>query len=112
MSGYQVSPLKASSDATPITTATSTLVVAAPAAGSHLRIHRLTVANSSSTACQVAWKDGSGGARRYHAYLPQGGVVSLRMDGKWDLTTATALYLYTSAIASIDWTVDYESTPD
>lgn len=112
MSGYQVSPAKASSNASPVTSATSTSVVAAPAAGNHLRIHRLTASNSSATGCLVAWMDGSGGARRYHAYLPQGGVVSFRLDGKWDLTTATALYLYTSAIASVDWTVDYESTPD
>lgn len=103
---------RASANGTPITTATGTAVVAAPAAGNHLRIHRLWLTNAASQAVLCEWRDGAAGSRRYPAYLLQGAVVSPPLDGGWDLTTATALYLQTDAAGSIHWHVDYETVAD
>lgn len=103
---------QASSNGTPITTATDTSVVSAPSAGNHLIPKRIHATNTSSTAVLITWRDGVAGAKRYPAYLPQGGIQSLKLDGSWELTTATALYLTTSAAGSIEWHVDYETVAD
>jgi hypothetical protein len=103
----------ASSDATPITTATGTIVVAAPAANFHLRIYYVMANNSSATACRVSWRDGAAGVQRYPATLCQYSTFAHNIKpGYWDLTSATALYLTTSATGSIDWTVEYEVVND
>jgi len=103
----------ASSDNTPITTATDTLVVAAPAAGTHLRIKYMHTSNSSATVTDTMFRDGASGTRRYRATLPQYGQMahSTKPD-YWDLTSATALYLTTSAAGSIHYTVEYTTVPD
>lgn len=106
---------RSSSNGTPVTTATNTIAVAAPAAGNHLRVHRLQVANSSATATWIYWRDGVAGALRYPAYLPQNGFVSLKFDSNdlWDLTSATALYLNTAtAGANVEWHVDSDTVPN
>lgn len=103
---------KASSNGTPITTATDTILVSAPSAGNHIRVHRIHASNQSSTPVVVSWRDGAAGTKRYETYLPLGGLFSIPLKGSWRLTTATALYLNTSAAGSILWHVDYEVVPD
>ena len=103
---------QATSNGTAITTATNTTVVSAPAATTHLRIHRLHACNSGSTSTFVYWCDGTGGTKYYPAYLPQNGIVSLNLRGSWDLTTATLLSITTSAAGNVEWHVSYETVAD
>lgn len=107
-----VTATQGSSNGTAITTATDTSVVSAPSAGNHLRIFRLMASNSSATATWVTWRDGVAGTKRYAAYLPQNGIVSLRLDGMWKLTTATALYVNTTGAGNVEWHVDYITEAD
>lgn len=102
----------ATSDATPVTTATDTVAVAAPGAGFHLKIYRLHAMNKSATDVQVSWRNGVAGALRFHGYLPKYGIQSLQLSGEFELSSATALYLNTSAAGSVHWTVTYETVPD
>ena len=97
----------ASSNGTPITTATDTIAVAAPAAGSHLQVWRLHASNSSATGVVVSWRDSATGPKLFETYLPQNGVISIKLNGDWDITAATALYISTSAAANVYWTVGY-----
>lgn len=97
----------AASNGTPITTATDTDAVAAPSTGNHLQVWRLHASNSSATAVVVSWRDGAAGAKLFETYLPQNGVFSIKLNGDWDLTTATKLVISTSATGSVYWTVGY-----
>lgn len=101
----------ATSNATPVTTNTTTDVVSAPSSGNHLEITRIHASNSSATACKVSWKE-NGGSEMFQATLPQYGIVSLDLKSGWHLTTATKFQMVTSASASIDWTVAYRTVPD
>jgi hypothetical protein len=103
---------RASSNSTPITTATDTTVVAAPAAGNHLKIYRLHASNSSATGTWVYWRNGAAGTRYYAAYLPQNGIISLNLNGAWELDTATALVITTTGAGNVEWHVDYLTEPD
>lgn len=103
---------QASANGTAITSATDTSLVAAPSAGNHLRILRLHASNAGATASLIEFRDGAAGSRRYPCYLQQGAVVSVPIDGGWNLTTATALYATTSAAGSVHWHVDYETVAD
>lgn len=98
---------QASSNGTAITTATTTTLVSAPAAGNHLRIFRIHASNSSSTATWVYWRNGAAGTRYYPMYLQQGAVVSIPLGGSWKLSTATALAATTDAAGNVEWSVDY-----
>lgn len=102
----------ASSNGTPITTATNTDAIAAPAAGNHLQVWRLHASNKSATAVTVSWRDGASGALLFETYLPQNGVLSIKLNGCWDLTTATKLVINTDAAASVYWTVGYVTLAD
>lgn len=103
----------ASSDATPITTATDTEAIAAPAANHHLRIYYAFYNNGGATPCRVSLMDGAAGAQVFPASLPQYASFAHNFKpGYWDLTSATALYIKTSAAGSIDWTVEYEIVAD
>jgi hypothetical protein len=105
----------AGSNGTPIGSATDTAVVAAPAANHHLSIHRLHAANGGATATWVYWRDGVAGTKLFAAYLPQGGIFSIRLEGDWALTgagTPTALYLTTSAAGSVEWSVTYKTVTE
>lgn len=102
----------ASSNTTAITTATGTTVVAAPSSGFHLRIWRFHASNSGATSTWVYLRDGAAGTRYYPTFLPQNGVVSLRIDGGLDLTTATAAILTTSAAGNVEWHIEYETVAD
>lgn len=102
----------ASSNGTPVTTATTTTVVAAPSAGNHLVVHRIHAANASATPTWIYWKAGVGGTKLFAAYLPTGGIASLALNGSWELATATLLALETSAAASVEWTVETETVAD
>lgn len=99
--------LRASSNSTAITTATTTTVVSAPSAGFHLKIYRLHASNSSATATWVYFRDGAAGTRYYPCYLPQNGLVSLKVDGAWELSTATALAITTTGAGNVEWHIDY-----
>lgn len=102
----------ATSNGTAITTATDTVLVAAPAAGNHLVIHRIMASNSSSTVTKVAWRDGVAGSLRKESVLPQYGLVAYDLKGCWHLTSATALYMNTSAAGNIYWDVEYQTVTD
>jgi hypothetical protein len=102
----------ASSNNTPITTATDTTAVAAPAAGNHLKIWRIHASNSGATSTWVHWRNGASGTRYFSAYLPTNGIVSLRLDGIWELSTATALVITTTAAGNVEWTVGYRTEAD
>lgn len=111
---YQVSPVcsNASSAGTAITTNTNTQIIAAPSAGNHLRIHRLLAQNSSATGTWCYWGNGSG-VKTLPFYLAQYQVVSLAEDGRWELSSATALYMNTATTgANIEWFVEYETLTD
>jgi hypothetical protein len=102
----------ASSNGTPITTATDTTIVAAPSTGSHLVPHRVQIANAGATATWVYLRDGASGTKLFGAYLSQGATAVLRFEGIWHLTTATALVLNTSAAGSVEWTASTETIAD
>lgn len=105
--------LIASSDNTPITTATDTTVLAAPGAGNHYRIYYIHTSNSNSTVVDTSWRDGASGVRVHRATLPQYAQMGHSMKpGAWDLTSNTALVLNTNAAASVHYTVEYEIIAD
>lgn len=103
----------ASSNGTPIT-ATTTSVVAAPAASNHLRVTRFTFSNGGSTSTWVSLRDGASGTRHYNVYLVQGATISLDLNqsGPLDLTTATRLDIFLSAAGSVEYEVDYLTVAD
>lgn len=101
----------ASSNGTPIGTATTTDVVTAPSAGHHLEIWFLHASNAGATSCKVGWKEASG-TQIYETQLPQNGVISKNINGAWALTTATKLQLVTDAAGSIYWTVGTRTVAD
>ncbi len=106
---------QASSNGTPIASATDTIVVAAPSAATHLRVHRIHASNSGATSTWVYWRDGVAGTKRYASYLPTNGIVSIDLVGTWNLTgggTPLALYLTTSAAGSVEWSVSYATEAD
>jgi len=105
--------LIASSDNTPITTATDTTVLAAPGAGNHYRIYYIHTSNSNSATVDTSWRDGASGARVHRATLPQYAQMGHNIKpGAWDLTSNTALVLNTNAAASVHYTVEYEIIAD
>lgn len=106
-------PSRVSSNGTPIT-ATTTSVIAAPSASNHLRIKRFTVSNGGTTPTWVSLRDGAAGTQHYRVYLVQGSVVSINLDrsGPLDLTTATRLDIVLSAAGSIEYEVDYLTVAD
>lgn len=98
----------ARSNGTPIT-ATTTSVIAAPGAGSHLEIGRIHMTNASATAATVSIRDGAAGTQSFESYLPQGGIISvdLAKSGYLPLTSATRLDIVLSAAGSISYTIGY-----
>lgn len=111
---YTVRPVvtNASSGGTAITTNTNTSIVAAPAAGNHLRIHKLWAQNSSATGTWCYWGNGSG-VKTIPFYLAQYQPFSMTLDGGWELSTATALFMNTATTgANIEWFVEYETLAD
>lgn len=102
-----------SSNGTAITTATNTSAVAAPSAGNHLRIYRLWAQNSSATGTWLYWTEGSGGTKKYPMYLAQNQALTIRLNGEWELPTATALFINTATSgANIEWHVGHETVID
>lgn len=111
---YVVKPIAttATSNGTPITTNTNTQIVAAPAGGSHLRIYRLWAQNSSATGTWCYWGNGSG-VKTIPFYLAQNQPFSMDLNGAWELTTATGLFLNTATTgANIEWFVITETLVD
>ncbi len=102
----------ASSNGTPITSATGTDVVGAPSSGFHLRIWRFHASNSGATSTWVYLRDGASGTQYYPTYLPTNGVISIRPDGGFNLTTATKAVLTTSAAGNVEWHIEYEVVAD
>lgn len=120
----------ASSDATPITTAANTSIIAAPGAEKHLAIYKIWAVNSGATVTRIAFRDGAAGALLWPCYLQQYQPFSLTLSqpykriredegptndelgrvigSKFLLTANTALYLNTSATGEIHWTVAYK----
>lgn len=102
-----------SSNGTPITTNTNTSAVAAPSAGSHLRIYRVFAQNSSATGTWLYWTEGSGGTKVIPMYLAQNQAMTLNLEGTWELATATALFINTATTgANIEWAVQHETVID
>jgi hypothetical protein len=111
---YRVAPIlsNAASAGTPITTNTNTQIVAAPSSGNHLRIHRLWAQNSSATGTWVYWGNGSG-VKTIPFYLAQYQPMMMNLQGSWELSTVTALYINTATTgANIEWYVEYETLAD
>ena len=106
-------PSRASSNATPIA-ATTTGVIAAPSAGSHLRVVRIHMSNGGSTSTWIAIRDGAAGTQFYRTFLPLNGAMSLNLSqsGPLDLTTATRLDIVLSAAGSVEYTIDYLTVAD
>ena len=105
--------IHADSSGTPITTATTTDVTNAPAAGYHLKIYRLHASNSSGSGTWVYWLDAVDSlVYFYPVFLAANGAVSIRVNGEWELSTASALQLKTSAVCNIEWHVAYEGVKD
>lgn len=103
-----VAILQASSDSTPITTATDTIVIAAPGVGLKIRVYYIASSNGGTTTNKISFRDGIAGAKRYPVTLPQYGVFAHQIaPNYWDLTTNTALYINTSAASSVDWHIEY-----
>lgn len=102
----------ASSSGTPITSATGTDAIGAPAANFHLRIWRFHASNSGATSTWVYLRDGAAGTQYYPTYLPTNGVISIRPDGGLDLTTATKAVITTSAAGNVEWHIEYETVAD
>lgn len=112
---FVVSPVtsRAASAATPITTNTNTTIVAAPSAGNHLRIHRLWAQNSGAVATWCYWGNGSGDKTGPPFYLATGQPFSMAMEGRWELSSATGLFLTTATTgANIEWYAEYETLAD
>lgn len=106
-------PSRASSNGTPIA-ATTTSVIAAPSAGSHLRVVRIHLSNGGSTSTWISIRDGAAGTQFYRTFLPLNGVMSLNLSqsGPLDLTTATRLDIVMSAAGSVEYTIDYLTVAD
>ena len=105
-----VSVTIASSNATAISTATDTIVVPAPSAGTHLVIRYIQASNNHATVDnEVSWRNGSTGPQCYRTQLvAKYGVFAHNVKpDEWHLSTATALYLTTSAAGSVHYTVEY-----
>lgn len=99
----------ASSNGTPITGSATTSVVTAQGATLQIRVRRLWASNSSATPVPIAWREDTGGTKRYPTTLPQYGVISLRLEsGAWDLALNKPLCLFTGASGSVEWGVDYD----
>lgn len=112
---YVLSPVlsTASSGGTAITTNTNTAIVAAPTAGTHLRIHRLWAQNSSATGTWCYWGNGSGNKGGPPFFLAQNQPFGMDIKGAWELTSATGLFMNTATTgANIEWYVEYETLTD
>lgn len=112
---YVVSPVmsRTASAGTPITTNTNTTIVVAPGAGTHLRIHRLWAQNSGAVATWCYWGNGSGDKTGPPMYLATGQPFSMAMEGRWELSSVTGLFLNTATTgANIEWYVEYETLAD
>lgn len=102
-----------SSNGTAITTNTNTTAVAAPSAGSHLRVYRVFAQNSSATGTWVYWTEGSGGTKVVPMYLAQNQAMTMNLEGTWELATATALVVNTATTgANVEWMVQHETVID
>lgn len=118
--GTDAAPIKASnavvsnvsSAGTPITTNTNTQIIAGPAGQNHLRIFTLWAQNSSATASWCYWGNGSG-VKTIPFYLAQGQGISFSLNGSWELSSSTGLYLQTITNGvSIEWYASYKTLPD
>tara|TARA_R110000868_G_scaffold58624_1_gene180822 strand:- start:2028 stop:2855 length:828 start_codon:yes stop_codon:yes gene_type:complete len=111
---YSIAPVLTvtSSAGTAITTATNTSLIAAPSAGNHLRIHRLWAQNSSATGTWCYWGNGSG-VKTLPFFLAQNQPFSMAVNGEWELSTATALFMNTATTgANVEWFVAHETLAD
>lgn len=102
----------ASSSGTAITAFGYTTAVAAPGAGFHVRVYYIAASNSASTATTIGWVEGVAGATRYEVYMVQGSAFAHNLNGYWDLASATALSIRSSAAGNVLWTVEYEVLAD
>ncbi len=108
----------ACSAGTPITTNANTLGIAAPAAGNHLRIHKINIQNGGpaatvAAATQAYLTEGSGGTKKRAIYLLNGQPYAENVEGRWELPTATGLYINTVTTGcNVEWSFDYEVLAD
>lgn len=96
------------SNGTPITT-TTTGVISAPSAGTHIRMYRIHFSNGGATSTWIAIRDGASGNQYYRSYLPQGGLISLSLNtsSPLDLSSATRADIVLSAAGNIEYQIDY-----
>lgn len=108
--GQSAAPeFNASSGATPVTTATTTTLIADPGDAAQLQIRSIYAVNNGATATTVSFKE-AGGTVRYTKYLVQGAEFSITLaPGEWVLTASTAFQMVTDAAGSIAWNVQYDS---
>lgn len=108
-----VSVTVAGSSGTAITSAGQTTVISAPAAGTHLRIKYLAASNSGATSTKIGFENGAAGLTVFESFLPQNGIFAHNLaPDYWDLSSATALILNSSAAGNVYWTIEYELVSD
>ncbi len=116
---FEVAPICVTkgSNTTPITLAapTTTELVAAPSAGSHLRIYRLWAQNlgAAASALTAYWSEGT--TKKIPFQVLGGQPFSMAEDGRWELPTATALNIISTVATnspSVEWYVEYETLVD
>lgn len=111
---YSISPVLTltSSAGTAITTNTNTSLVSAPSAGNHLRVYRVWAQNSSAVGTWCYLGNGSG-VKTIPFYLAQYQPMMMNLNGSWELSTATALFMNTATTgANIEWFIETETLAD
>lgn len=104
----------ASSSGTAVVASTGAYqLIGAPGASNHLRIKYIAASNSGATTTTIGWRDGSTSAARYEMSLPQNGAFAHNLKPDfWELTSNTALTMYSSAAGNVFWMVEYQIVPD
>jgi hypothetical protein len=103
--------LVASTNNTPITTATDTTIITAPTGGQKIRLYYVNASNNHATvATDVMFRDGASGARLWRNPLaPLYGIFAHNLRPHYlDLTANTALVVTTTGAANVHVTVEYE----
>lgn len=88
-------------------------VIAAPSAGNHLEIWRLSAQAWEDGPQTVSWREGTGGTDKYSWKLVlDGDGVSLALNGSWHLPTETALWVNTTSDDDTRLLVEYRVVAD
>lgn len=102
----------AGSNGTAITTATTTEMVAAPAAGNHLVPVVVLFTSKGATTVKVALRHGASGPLRHEVVLGQGDSARFYLGHSWAAPSATSLCCHTDATGEVYWTLGYKTEID